>query len=199
MWSDGQMVRRVGVIAGAVAVVLMLAGCIASPPLGDGRSQRLPLGIPALLVSSCEQSVGLGGSAPVTAIWRDAQGLHVRIGPASKQIAGAPQSATELALLSCLTVASSRLPSYPRDSGQLLLLWKYSATVLWPCFRRHGIDVGPTPSRADFLGGDPLKLDPYYVARASMTELQYLQSQRDCPAIPDYLATPTPTPTPAGG
>ena len=195
------MVRRIGVIAGAVAVVLLLAGCIASPPRGNSRPQRLPLGIPTIVVASCEQSAGLGGSAPVTAIWRDTQGLHVRIGPSSKQIAGAPQSATELALLSCLTVSMGRLPSYPTDSGQLLLLWKYSVTQLWPCFRRHGIDIGTTPSRATFLSGDPLKIDPYYVARASMTEVQYLESRRDCPAIPDYLATPTPTPTPtsAGG
>ncbi len=172
-------------------------------PDGNRKARRLARPhqncIPTLVVAGCEQSVGLGGSAPVTAIWRDTQGLHVRIGRVSNQISGAPQSATELALLSCLNVSMDRLPSYPTDSGQLLLLWRYSVTELWPCFRRHGIDIGSTPSRATFLSGDPLRIDPYYVASPSMTEAQYLELWRDCPAIPDYLSTPTPTPKSAGG
>lgn len=193
------MVRRIGVVAGAVAVVLLLAGCIAAPERDDSLTRHLPLGIPNVVVATCEQGAGLGGSAPVVAVWRDGQGLHVRIGLGGTQPAGAPQSATELALLSCLNVAASRLPSYPVDSAGLLLLWKYSTTVLWPCFAQHGIDVGSTPSRAQFLRGDPLVLDPYYVGRSSISEVQYLELQRDCPALPAYLmtATPKPTPTPS--
>lgn len=193
----GSAVAQTGVTAfAAVAVVLLLAGCIAQPERGDSRPERLPLGIPPVIVASCEEVAGLGGSAPVTEIWRDSSGLHVRVGRTSTQRAGAPQSATELALLDCLTVAMGRLPSYPTDSGGLLLLWRYSTAQLWPCFVRHGIDIGPAPSRSDFLSGDPLRIDPYYVARSSISEVQYLELQRDCPALPGYLMTPTPTPTP---
>lgn len=203
MWSDGVMQRRAGGIAGsaivAAAVVLLLSGCIASPPRADSHPQRLPLGIPTHLVADCEQSVGLGGSAPVTAVWRDSQGLHVRIGHATQRPigSGGGLSNTESALLSCLTVARGVQPDYPTDSAGLLLLWRYSNTVLWPCYAQHGVDVGPPPSRATFLRGDPLQINPLELRRSPVSDELWRQVQLDCPLLPGYLATSTATPTPA--
>ena len=201
MWSDGGMLRRLGVIAGpvvvGVAVLLLLSGCIASPERGDSHPQRLPLGIPTRLVAGCEQSVGLGGSAPVIAIWRDSQGVHVRIGhgPPGAIGSGGGLSNTESALLSCLTIARGTQPDYPTDSAGLLLLWRYSSAVLWPCYAQHGLDVGRAPSRATFLRGDPLQINPLDQLRGPVADELWAQVQRDCPSLPKYLATPTPFPT----
>jgi len=209
MWSDESMQRRRGVIAGSVvvagAVLLLLTGCIASPERGDSHPQRLPLGIPTPLVAGCEQSVGLGGSAPVTAIWRDSQGVHVRIGHTSPGAVGSGGglSNTESALLSCLTIALGTQPDYPTDSAGLLLLWRYSNTVLWPCYAEHGLDVGPAPSRAAFLRGDPLQINPLEQLRGPISDELWAQVQRDCPSLPKYLTTspvagvPSDTATPA--
>jgi hypothetical protein len=183
------MLRRIGVVAGVVAVVLLLAGCIASPGRGDSRPLRLPLGLPISVVAGCEQSAGLGGSAPVTTIWRDQLGLHVRIGLGSQYAVGSGISNTEAALLSCLTVASGTREPYPVDSAGLLLLWKYSATVLWPCFAQHGVDIGPLPSRATFLEGDPLQIDPFNLIRSGVSDELWAQLHRDCPPVPSYLKT----------
>jgi hypothetical protein len=198
MWSDGRMRRRVGGIVGpaigAIAVVLLLSGCIATPPRGDSHPERLPLGIPAASVARCEQSVGLGGSAPVTLVWRDSQGVHVRIGRTAARRptgSGGGMSNTESALVSCLTVARGVQPDYPTDSAGLLLLWRYSSTVLWPCYAEHGLDVGAAPSRAAFLRGDPLEIDPLELLRSPVSDELWAQVQRDCPLLPRYLAAPT--------
>jgi hypothetical protein len=198
MWSDGGMKRRASLVVGplvvAAAVLLLLTGCIASPERGDSHPQRLPLGIARHIVAGCEQSVGLGGSAPVTAIWRDSQGIHVRIGHGSRFAVGSGggMSATESALLSCLTIARGSQPDYPTDSAGLLLLWRYSTTVLWPCYAQHGLDVGPSPSRATFLRGDPLQINPLDQLRGPVADELWAQVQRDCPSLPAYLATATP-------
>jgi hypothetical protein len=186
------MVSRTGVVASAVVAavaLLLLAGCLGTPERGDSHPQRLPVGIATHLVAGCEQSVGLGGSAPVTAIWRDSQGLHVRIGHGAGFAigSGGGMSTTESALLSCLTIARGVQPDYPSDSAGLLLLWRYSSTVLWPCYERHGLDVGPAPARAVFLGGDPLQINPVDQVRGPVSEELRVQVQRDCPSIPSYL------------
>ncbi len=190
----------VGTALGALAIVLLLVGGIPTPERGNARAERLPLGIPITAVASCEQSAGLGGSAPATAIWRDSQGLHVRIGHVALYAgSGGGMSTTELALLSCLTLARGVQPDYPTDSAGLLLLWRYSTTVLWPCYEQHGIDVGPAPSRAAFLRGDPLQINPLELLRSPVSDELWAQVQRDCPSLPSYLRTgsPTPEPTPA--
>lgn len=183
-----------GVAVVAASVLLLLTGCIGSPERGDSHPQRLPLGIPTRLVAGCEQSVGLGGSAPVTAIWRDSQGLHVRIGHGTQFAVGSGggMSATESALLSCLTIARGTQPDYPTDSAGLLLLWRYSSTVLWPCYAQHGLDVGPAPSRAAFLRGDPLRINPLDQLRGPVSDELWVQVQRDCPSLPRYLNSATP-------
>ncbi len=200
MWSDGFMLRRPGVVAsaivGVVAILLLLAGCISVPERGDSHPERLPLGIREVQVARCEQSVGLGGSAPVTAIWRDSQGLHVRIGHGTQFAVGSGggMSATESALLSCLTIARGVQPDYPTDPAGLLQLWRYSTAVLWPCYEEHGLDVGPPPSRAAFLSGDPLQINPLELLRGPVADEVWTQVQRDCPSVPAYLATATPSP-----
>jgi hypothetical protein len=190
------MLRRPAVIAGALVgaiAVLVLTGCVATPPRADSHPERLPLGIPASLVAGCEQSVGLGGSAPVTAVWRDSLGVHVRIGHGSQYAVGSGggMSNTESALVSCLTIARGTQPDYPSDSAGLLLLWRYSTTVLWPCYAQHGLDVGSPPSRAAFLRGDPLQIDPLMLLRSPVSDELWAQVQRDCPSLPSYLASPT--------
>jgi hypothetical protein len=196
---NGHAFRCIGGVAAAISVLLVLAGCIAAPERGDSHPQRLPLGIPTRVVASCEQSVGLGGSAPVTSIWRDSQGIHVRIGHGTKFAVGSGggQSATESALLSCLTISRGAQPDYPTDSAGLLLMWKYSSTVLWPCYALHGVNVGSVPTRATFLRGDPLQINPLNLLRGSISDELLAQVQRDCPPLPGYLASPSPGPTPA--
>jgi hypothetical protein len=188
MCSDGHVLRRIGLVAGAAALLVLLAGCVATPDRGDSRPLHLPIGIPSDLVHKCEQSAGLGDSAAATVLWRDSQGVHVQIGRAKRTGGGSGggMSNTESALISCLTLASGHV-DYPRDSAGLLLLWKYSSTVLWPCFAQHGVDVGPTPSRAAFLGGDPQQIDPFDLIRTSISDQLWAQLHRDCPIVPAYL------------
>jgi len=100
---------------------------------------------------------------------------------------GGGPSNTESALLSCLTVATGPLQSYPTDSASLLLLWKYSTTVLWPCIAQHDVDAGPAPTRADVLSGDPL-IDPYARLYSKLPAARLAQLRVDCPALPAYLA-----------
>lgn len=187
---------RIGGVVALLALLLLLTGCIAQPERGTSREGHLPLGIPTSVVASCEQSVGLGGSAPVVTVWRDAIGIHVRIGHGSRFAAGSGGglSATESALLSCLQVAAGDQPDYPVDSSGLLQLWRYSSTVLWPCFAEHGFDLGATPSRADFLRGDPLQINPFFRLRSSITEVQFRELSVSCPLLPSYLRTAAPTP-----
>lgn len=176
-------------MAGVAAVLALLAGCVGAPGRGDAHPQRLPLGIPVGVVQDCEQSAGLGGSASATVLWRDSQGVHVRIGLGTRYAVGSGISNTEAALLSCLTIASGQREPYPTDSAGLLLLWKYSITVLWPCFAQHGVDVGPAPSRAAFLTGDPLKIDPFNLIRSRVSDELRQQLRRDCSAVPPYLTS----------
>ena len=193
-------VRRwaaVGATAFAVitlAVVLPLAGCTATAHVrGDAHPQRLPLGLPADVVRQCEQSVGLGDSTVAPTFWRDSQGVHLRIGHGTRHGTGVGSggglSNTESALLSCLTVATGPVPQYPSDSAGLLLLWKYSTTVLWPCIDRHGIDLGQPPSRADLLSGDPMLIDPYSRLYSQLSSARLAQLHAECPALPAYLAS----------
>lgn len=182
------MTAVTGACATVAAAVLLLTGCIsAAPDRGDSHPVRLPLGIPHMVVDDCENSVGLGGSAAATVLWRDSEGVHVRIGLGTQYAVGSGISNTESALLSCLTLASGQREPYPTDSSGLLLLWKYSSTVLWPCLAQHGVDAGPTPSRATFLSGDPVRVDPYNLIRSRVSDKLWAQLRRDCPAVPPYL------------
>jgi hypothetical protein len=181
--------------AGALAVLVLLAGCAGATHVrGDAHPQRLPLGLPAEVVQGCEQSVGLGDSAVAPTFWRDSQGVHMHIGHGTRPGvgigSGGGMSNTESALLSCLNVATGPLPSYPSDSASLLLLWKYSTTVLWPCIRQHDVDPGAPPSRADVLSGDPLLIDPYTRLHFELTSARLAQLRVDCPSLPAYLPAP---------
>jgi len=191
-------VRRwaaVGATAFAVitlAVVLPLAGCTATAHVrGDAHPQRLPLGLPAEVVRQCEQSVGLGDSTVAPTFWRDSQGVHLRIGHGDRHGTGIGSggglSNTESALLSCLTVATGPLQSYPTDSAGLLLLWRYTTAVLWPCVVQHGVDLGAPPTRAQVLSGDPMLIDPYAQLHLALSATRLAQLQRACPALPAYL------------
>ncbi len=176
---------------GVAAVLLLLAGCAATHVRGDAHAQRLPLGLPATVVLGCEQSVGLDDSTVPATFWRDSQGVHMRIGDSTRHGvgvgSGGGMSNTESALLSCLNVATGPLQQYPSDSAGLLLLWRYSTTVLWPCIAQHDIDAGPPPSRADVLGGDPLVIDPYARLYSRLSAPRLAQLRLDCPAMPAYL------------
>ena len=182
--------------AGAAAVLLLLAGCAAPTHVrGDAHPQRLPLGLPATVVQGCEQSVGLNDSTVPATFWRDSQGVHMRIGHSTRHGvgigSGGGMSNTESALLSCLNVATGPLQRYPTDSASLLLLWKYSTSVLWPCISQHGVDAGPPPSRADVLSGDPLLIDPYARLHLQLAAARLAQLRVDCPALPAYLSPAT--------
>ena len=92
--------------------------------------------------------------------------------------------------------AVSRTPNPPccraSDSASLLLLWKYTTTVLWPCIDEHGVDLGRPPSRAEVLSGDPLLIDPYAQLHLQLSAPTLAQLRSECPALPAYL-------TPASG
>ena len=200
MCSDGRVHRWITGKTGAgavcaAAVLLLLAGCATTHVRGDAHPQRLPLGLPATVVQGCEQSVGLGDSAVGPTFWRDSQGVHMRIGHSAHPRvgigSGGGMSNTESALLSCLTVAIGPQEQYPSDSASLLLLWKYSNTVLWPCIAQHHVDAGPAPSRADVLSGDPLLVDPYARLHLQVSAKQLAQLRIECPALPAYLASET--------
>ena len=189
---------RAGTGAGAVgvaAVLLLLAGCATTHVRGDAHPQRMPLGLPTTIVQGCEQSVGLTDSAVGPTFWRDSQGVHVRIGHGARHGTGIGSggglSNTESALLSCLNVATGPIQKYPSDSAGLLLLWKYSTTVLWPCIAQHDVDAGPAPTRADVLSGDPLLIDPYARLHLQLSAERLAQLRIDCPAVPAYLASAT--------
>jgi len=178
-------------------VFALLAGCVATTHVrGDAHPQRLPLGLPTAVVLDCEHSVGLDASAIAPTFWRDSQGVHLRIGHGARNGTGVGSggglSNTESALLSCLTVATGPLQRYPSDSGSLLLLWKYTTTVLWPCIDEHGVDLGEAPSRADVLSGDPFLIDPYAQLHLQLSAERLAQLRAVCPALPAYL-------TPASG
>jgi len=181
------------VAAACAAVLLLLAGCTSATPLrGNAHPQRLPLGLPTAVVQGCERSVGIGDSAVAPTFWRDSQGVHLRIGHGDRHGTGIGSggglSNTESALLSCLTVATGPLPNYPSDSAGLILLWKYSTTVLWPCIAQQDVDAGRPPSRADVVSGDPVLIDPYVRLQYQVSAPRLAQLRADCPALPSYLA-----------
>lgn len=180
--------------AGAGAVLLLLlAGCGSSTHLrGDAHPQRLPLGLPADVVQGCERSVGIGDAAVAPTFWRDSQGVHLRIGHGDRHGTGIGSggglSNTESALISCLTVATGPLPTYPSDSAGLILLWKYSTTVLWPCIAQQDVDAGRPPTRAEVMSGDPVLIDPYVRLQYEVSAPRLAQLRADCPALPSYLS-----------
>lgn len=185
--------------ASLCAVLVLLAGCAGATHVrGDAHPQRLPLGLPADVVQGCEKSVGLGDSAVAPTFWRDSQGVHMHIGHGTRPGVGIGSggglSNTESALLSCLTVATGPLQAYPADSASLLLLWKYSTTVLWPCIAQHDVDAGAPPSRAEVLSGDPVVIDPYVRLHFHISTARLAQLRIDCPALPAYLALASGTP-----
>jgi len=186
---------RVGaavVAACAAALLVLLAGCGGSTHLrGDAHPQRMPLGLPADVVQGCERSVGIGEASVAPTFWRDSQGVHLRIGHGERHGTGIGSggglSNTESALLSCLTIATGPLPTYPNDSAGLILLWKYSTTVLWPCIARQDVDAGPPPTRAEVVSGDPVLVDPYVRLQYQVSAARLAQLRVDCPALPSYL------------
>ncbi|HEU0206544.1 MAG TPA: hypothetical protein VFQ74_07630 [Pseudolysinimonas sp.] len=180
-------------LVGVAVALLLLTGCVPATHLrGDAHPQRLPLGLPNGVVLGCERSVGLDDSTVAPTFWRDSQGVHLRIGHGTRHGTGIGSggglSNTESALLSCLTLATGPLPKYPTDSAGLLLLWKYSTTVLWPCIGQHGVDLGQPPSRAEVLSGDPMLIDPYAQLHAQLSAARLAQLSAECPALPSYLA-----------
>jgi hypothetical protein len=199
MCSDGDVHRRKRAViaaAAACALLALLVGCAGATHVrGDAHPQRMPLGLPADVVQGCVRSVGLGDAAVAPTFWRDSEGVHMHIGHGTRPGVGIGSggglSNTESALLSCLNVATGPLQKYPADSASLLLLWKYSTTVLWPCIAQHDVDPGPAPSRTDVLSGDPLLIDPYARLRFELTSVRLTQLRADCPAVPPYLPVPS--------
>ena len=188
----GRAAAVVGALC-AAALLLLLEGCGASTQLrGDAHPQRLPLGLPADVVQRCERSVGIGDASVAPTFWRDSQGVHLRIGHGDRHGTGVGGggglSNTESALLSCLTVATGPLPVYPSDSAGLILLWKYSTTVLWPCIAHQDVDPGRPPSRAEVVSGDPVLIDPYVRLQYQVSAPRLAQLRAECPALPSYLA-----------
>jgi hypothetical protein len=176
-----------------VAAVLLLSGCVATSRVrSDAHPQRLPLGLPTSVILGCEASVGLGDAAVAPTFWRDSQGVHVRIGHGDRHGTGIGSggglSNTESALISCLTVATGPLQDYPTDSAGLLLLWRYTTAVLWPCVEHHGVDLGAPPTRAQVLTGDPMLIDPYAQLHSALSATRLAQLERACPALPAYLS-----------
>lgn len=182
----------VALVAASAVFGLLLTGCTAaSPARGDAHPQRLPLGLPVGVVLDCERSVGLGDATVAPTLWRDSQGVHLRIGHGDRHGTGIGSggglSNTESALLSCLTVATGPLPHYPTDSAGLILLWKYATTVLWPCVAEHDVDPGPAPTRDQVMSGDPVLVDPYVRLRSQLSTPRLAQLRADCPELPAYL------------
>jgi hypothetical protein len=77
----------------------------------------------------------------------------------------------------------------PATSSQLLQLFKYDITVLWPCLRGLGLDPGSPPSRADFANAFRARtVSPYRSMVQDPGELRLLvASAQLCPSRPAYL------------
>jgi hypothetical protein len=78
----------------------------------------------------------------------------------------------------------------PTSSSQLLQLYKYDTTVLWPCLRGIGLDPGFLPTRADFATSSTAQnVSPYRSMDPQPGELKLLvASAQLCPSRPAYLS-----------
>jgi hypothetical protein len=77
----------------------------------------------------------------------------------------------------------------PSSSSQLLQLYRYDSTVLWPCLTSHGINVGDPPSRDQFVSSSSaLTADPFSALTPTRKLLPHLVAAlRACPLRPAYL------------
>ena len=141
---------------------------------------------------------GAGGSLSVTIeapdVWSiDATRRGVTVkneggtaanGPAAGAIAVAQQ------MYDCLApYRFVEQPTTGRSSSQLLQLYKYDSTVLWPCLAAHGLRLGPAPTRADFANDSAAQsVDPFRGLNLSRRTLPRLvAAARGCPLRPAYL------------
>lgn len=77
----------------------------------------------------------------------------------------------------------------PSTSSQLLQLYRYDSSVLWPCLAAHGLKVGAPPSREDFANAFTASaVDPFRGLNLSKPELpRLIAAAQDCPLRPSYL------------
>ncbi|MEO6114867.1 MAG: hypothetical protein ABIP33_00625 [Pseudolysinimonas sp.] len=77
----------------------------------------------------------------------------------------------------------------PTSSSQLLQLYRYETTVLWPCMTSHGIKMGAPPSRDQFVNSfTALTADPIAAMTPTPKQLPRLVSALEaCPLRPAYL------------
>jgi len=86
-----------------------------------------------------------------------------------------------------------RFDDYPPETltsrAQLLQLYRYDAAVLWPCLKSHGIDLGDSPSRDEFLTAESaVTTNPLARTTVSRKMLPRLApALRACPLRPAYL------------
>ena len=78
----------------------------------------------------------------------------------------------------------------PTSSSQLLQLYKYDTTVLWPCLKGIGLDPGFLPTRADFATRSSAQnVSPYRSMAMQADEVKLLvASAQLCPSRPAYLS-----------
>ncbi|HEY4152529.1 MAG TPA: hypothetical protein VGM38_04345 [Pseudolysinimonas sp.] len=77
----------------------------------------------------------------------------------------------------------------PSSSAQLLQLYRYDATVLWPCLTAHGIDMGDPPTRDQFVSSVSARTaDPFSAMKLTKQTLPRLTAAlQACPLRPAYL------------
>ncbi|HEY4152528.1 MAG TPA: hypothetical protein VGM38_04340 [Pseudolysinimonas sp.] len=77
----------------------------------------------------------------------------------------------------------------PSSSSQLLQLYRYDTTVLWPCMASHGIKLGDPPTRAQFANSfTALTVEPFAAMAPSRKSLPRLvKALEACPLRPAYL------------
>ncbi len=74
--------------------------------------------------------------------------------------------------------------------SQLLQLYKYDRTVLWPCLAGLGYPVGAPPTRQDFANSLTVRsVDPFRGVTLKRGDLRLLDgAMRSCPMQPAYLS-----------
>lgn len=77
----------------------------------------------------------------------------------------------------------------PSSSSQLLQLYRYDDSVLWPCLASHGLKVGDPPNREDFANAFTASaVDPFRGLNLSGRELpRLIAAAQACPLRPSYL------------
>ena len=75
------------------------------------------------------------------------------------------------------------------SSSELLQLYRYDRTVLWPCLTAHGVDPGPPPQLSQFASAVTVRsIDPFGGAVPTRAQFErVVRAATACPLTPDYL------------